>query len=130
MAGAFYRELGLPAPDHGLGVGGGTHAEQTAAMLTGLEAILAVRHPDIVLVYGDTNSTLAGALVAAKAGLPVAHVEAGLRSFDRRMPEETNRVVADHLSRWLFVPTPTAVDNLLAEGITAGVVLAGDLMQE
>jgi UDP-GlcNAc3NAcA epimerase len=130
MAGTFYRELGLPAPDHGLGVGGGTHAEQTAAMLTGLEAILAVRHPDIVLVYGDTNSTLAGALVAAKAGLPVAHVEAGLRSFDRRMPEETNRVVVDHLSRWLFAPTPTAVENLRAEGISEDVVLVGDLMQD
>jgi UDP-GlcNAc3NAcA epimerase len=130
MAGTFYRELGLPAPDHGLGVGGGTHAEQTAAMLTGLEAILAVRHPDIVLVYGDTNSTLAGALVAAKAVLPVAHVEAGLRSFDRRMPEETNRVVVDHLSRWLFAPTPTAVENLRAEGISEGVVLVGDLMQD
>jgi len=130
MAGAFYRELGLPAPDHGLGVGGGTHAEQTAAMLTGLEAILAVRRADAVLVYGDTNSTLAGALVAARAGLPVAHVEAGLRSFDRRMPEEINRVVADHLSRWLFAPTPTAVENLRAEGITRGVVLVGDLMQD
>ena len=130
MAGAFYRELGLPAPDHGLGVGGGTHAEQTAAMLTGLEAILAARRPDAVLIYGDTNSTLAGALVAARAGLPVAHVEAGLRSFDRRMPEEINRVVADHLSRWLFAPTPTAVENLRAEGITRGVVLVGDLMQD
>ena len=130
MAGAFYRELGLPAPDHGLGVGGGTHAEQTAAMLVGLEAILAVHRPDAVLIYGDTNSTLAGALVAAKVGLPVAHVEAGLRSFDRRMPEEINRVVADHLSHWLFAPTPTAVENLRAEGITDGVVLVGDLMQD
>ncbi|MGZ8437622.1 MAG: non-hydrolyzing UDP-N-acetylglucosamine 2-epimerase [Candidatus Limnocylindrales bacterium] len=130
MAGTFYRELGLPAPDHGLGVGGGSHAEQTAGMLVGLESILAVDRPDAVLVYGDTNSTLAGALVAAKAGLPVAHVEAGLRSFDRRMPEEINRVVADHLSRWLFAPTPTAVDNLRAEGITKGVVLVGDLMQD
>jgi UDP-N-acetylglucosamine 2-epimerase len=130
MAGAFYRELGLPAPDHGLGVGGGSHAEQTAAMLVGLESILAVHRPDAVLIYGDTNSTLAGALVAAKAGLPVAHVEAGLRSFDRRMPEEVNRVVADHLSRWLFAPTPTAVENLRNEGITEGVVLVGDLMQD
>jgi len=130
MAGAFYRELGLPAPDHGLGVGGGTHAEQTAAMLVGLESILATHHPDAVLIYGDTNSTLAGALVAAKLGLPVAHVEAGLRSFDRRMPEEINRVVADHLSRWLFAPTPTAVENLRAEGITSGVSLVGDLMQD
>jgi UDP-GlcNAc3NAcA epimerase len=130
LAGAFYRELGLPAPDHALEVGGGTHAEQTAAMLVGLESILATHRPDAVLIYGDTNSTLAGALVAAKVGIPVAHVEAGLRSFDRRMPEEVNRVVADHLSRWLFVPTPTAVENLRAEGITQGVALVGDLMQD
>jgi UDP-GlcNAc3NAcA epimerase len=130
MAGSFYRELGLAAPDHELGVGGGSHAEGTAAMLVGLEPILAADRPDLVLVYGDTNSTLAGALVAAKLGMPVAHVEAGLRSFDRRMPEEVNRVVADHLSRWLFAPTPTAVRNLGAEGITVGVVLVGDLMQD
>ena len=130
LAGTFFRELGLAAPDHELGVGGGTHAEQTAAMLAGLEPILIDRQPDVVLVYGDTNSTLAGALVAAKLGVPVAHVEAGLRSFDRRMPEEINRVVADHLSRWLFAPTPTAVDNLRAEGIQTGVVLVGDPMQD
>jgi UDP-N-acetylglucosamine 2-epimerase len=130
LAGAFFRELGLAAPDHALGVGGGSHGAQTAAMLSALEPVLIERLPDIVLVYGDTNSTLAGALVAAKVGLPVAHVEAGLRSFDRRMPEEINRVVADHLSRWLFVPTPTAVENLRAEGITDGVVLVGDLMQD
>ena len=130
MAGSFYRELGLAEPDHQLGVGGGSHAEQTAAMLVGLEPILADRQPDVVLIYGDTNSTLAGALVAAKLDMPVAHVEAGLRSFDRRMPEEINRVVADHLSRWLFAPTPTAVENLRVEGITDGVVLVGDLMQD
>ena len=130
LAGTFFRELGLVAPDHELGVGSGTHVEQTAAMLAGLEPILLDRQPDVVLVYGDTNSTLAGALVAAKLGLPVAHVEAGLRSFDRRMPEEINRVVADHLSRWLFAPTPTAVDNLRAEGIETGVVLVGDPMQD
>jgi UDP-N-acetylglucosamine 2-epimerase len=130
MAGSFYRELGLPAPDHGLGVGGGSHAEQTAAMLVGLESILAIHRPDAVLVYGDTNSTLAGALVAAKLGIPVAHVEAGLRSFDRRMPEEINRIVADHLSHWRFAPTPTAIDNLRAEGISSRVVLVGDLMQD
>jgi UDP-GlcNAc3NAcA epimerase len=130
LAGSFFRELGLAAPDHALGVGGGSHAEQTAAMLSALEPVLIDRRPDIVLVYGDTNSTLAGALVAAKLGLPVAHVEAGLRSFDRGMPEEINRIVADHLSRWLFVPTPTAMDNLKAEGISDGVVLVGDLMQD
>jgi len=130
LAGSFFRELGLAAPDHALGVGGGTHAEQTAAMLAGLEPILIDREPDAVLVYGDTNSTLAGALAASKLNVPVAHVEAGLRSFDRRMPEEINRVVADHLSRWLFAPTPTAVANLRAEGIDEGIVLVGDLMQD
>lgn len=130
MAGTFFAELGLPRPDHTLGVRGGSHAAQTAAMLTGLEPILLAERPDAVLVYGDTNSTLAGALAAAKLDLPVAHVEAGLRSFDRRMPEEVNRVVADHLATWLFAPTPTAVANLAAEGIERGVVLVGDLMQD
>ena len=130
LAGNFFRELDLAAPDHALGVGGGSHAEQTAAMLGGLEPILIDRVPDVVLVYGDTNSTLAGTLAASKLNIPVAHVEAGLRSFDRRMPEEVNRVVADHLSRWLFAPTPTAVANLRAEGIEDGVVLVGDLMQD
>ena len=130
MAGAFFRELELPRPDHALGVGGGTHGEQTARMLERLEPILLAERPDAVLVYGDTNSTLVGALAAAKLGIPVAHVEAGLRSFDRRMPEELNRVLADHLSTWLFAPTPTAVDNLAAEGIRDGVRLVGDLMQD
>src|SRR3954469_2078521 len=130
MAGAFFTELGLPRPDHSLGVGGGTAIGQTAAMLTGLEPIIEREHPEALLVYGDTNSTLAGALAGAKAGLPVAHVEAGLRSFDRTMPEETNRVVADHLSRWLFAPTQAAVANLAAEGITDGVELVGDLMRD
>lgn len=130
MAGAFFAELDLPRPDHTLGVGGGGHAEQTARMLTALEPILLSERPDVVLVYGDTNSTLVGALAAAKLGIPVAHVEAGLRSFDRRMPEEINRVMADHLSRRLFAPTPTAVANLAHEGITDGVILVGDLMQD
>ena len=130
MAGSFFAELGLARPDHSLGVGGGTGIGQTAAMLTGLEPIIERERPEAVLVYGDTNSTLAGALAGAKAGVPVAHVEAGLRSFDRRMPEETNRVVADHLSRWLFAPTEAAVANLAAEGITDGVDLVGDLMHD
>lgn len=130
MAGSFFAELGLAEPDHSLGAGGGTHAEQTAAMLLGLEPILLAERPDAVLVYGDTNSTLAGALSGAKLGIPVAHVEAGLRSFDRRMPEELNRVVTDHLATWSFAPTETAVENLRAEGVTAGVVLVGDLMQD
>jgi UDP-GlcNAc3NAcA epimerase len=130
MAGVFFRELDLPRPDHSLGIGGGSQAQQTAGMLAGLEPILEAEQPDAVLVYGDTNSTLAGALSAAKLGLPVAHVEAGLRSFDRSMPEEINRVIADHLSRWLFAPTPTAVANLAAEGVRDGVHLVGDLMQD
>ena len=130
MAGAFFRELDLPQPDFTLGVGGGTHAQQTARMLERLEPILIDRAPDAVLVYGDTNSTLVGALAASKLGMPIAHVEAGLRSFDRRMPEELNRVVADHLSAWLFAPTDTAVDNLAAEGVRLGVSLVGDLMQD
>jgi UDP-GlcNAc3NAcA epimerase len=130
MAGSFFAELGLARPDHSLGIGGGGHAEQTGRMLLALEPILAESRPDAVLIYGDTNSTLAGALAAAKLGIPVAHVEAGLRSFDRRMPEELNRVVADHLSSWLFAPTPAAVANLAAEGIRAGVLEVGDLMQD
>jgi UDP-GlcNAc3NAcA epimerase len=130
MAGAFFAELGLPPPDHSLGVGGGTQAQQAGRMLEALEPVVLAETPDAVLVYGDTNSTLAGALAAAKLNVPVAHVEAGLRSFDRRMPEEVNRVVADHLSRWLFAPTPTAIANLAAEGMTDGVVLVGDLMQD
>jgi UDP-N-acetylglucosamine 2-epimerase len=130
MAGAFFGELGLARPDHSLGIGGGGHAEQAGRMLIALEPILTAERPDTVLVYGDTNSTLAGALAAAKLGIPVAHVEAGLRSFDRRMPEELNRVVTDHLATWRFAPTPTAVANLAAEGIVEGVVEVGDLMQD
>jgi UDP-GlcNAc3NAcA epimerase len=130
MAGTFFAELGLPRPDHALGIGGGGHAGQTGRMLVALEPILDAEQPDAVLVYGDTNSTLAGSLAAAKLGIPVAHVEAGLRSFDRRMPEEINRVVADHLATWCFAPTPAGVANLAAEGITSGVVETGDLMQD
>lgn len=128
MAGNFFAELGLARPDHALGIGGGGHGNQTGRMLIALEPIIRDAAPDAVLVYGDTNSTLAGALVGAKLGIPVAHVEAGLRSFDRSLPEELNRIVADHLSRWLFAPTPAAVANLATEGITSGVLNVGDLM--
>jgi len=124
----FFTELGIPRPERELGIGGGSNTEQTARMLAALGPLLHEVAPDAVLVYGDTNSTLAGALVAAKLGIPVAHVEAGLRSFDRRMPEELNRVATDHLSRWLFAPTPAGVANLAAEGISAGVLDVGDLM--
>jgi UDP-N-acetylglucosamine 2-epimerase len=130
LAGSFFRELGLGRPEHDLGVGGGSGADQTGRMMVALDPVLAGIRPDAVLVYGDTNTTLAASLVAARQGVPVAHVEAGLRSFDRRMPEEINRVVADHVSRWLFAPTPQAVANLAAEGIVDGVVQVGDVMQD
>ncbi|HEX5012552.1 MAG TPA: UDP-N-acetylglucosamine 2-epimerase (non-hydrolyzing) [Candidatus Limnocylindrales bacterium] len=130
LAGAFFEELGLPRPDHSLGVGGGTSAQQLGRMLPALADVLAAERPEAVLVYGDTNSTLAGALAASSLGIPVAHVEAGLRSFDRGMPEETNRVLTDHIARWLFAPTPAGVANLAAEGITDGVHHVGDVMQD
>jgi UDP-N-acetylglucosamine 2-epimerase len=128
LADLFFDELGIPAPDHALGVGKGTPLGQIAAMLTGLEALITSTAPDLLLVYGDTTTTLAGAISAAKSGLPLAHVEAGLRSFDRAMPEEQNRVTTDHLSELLFCPTPVAVDNLSREGVTAGVHMVGDVM--
>ena len=128
LAQIFNDELGLGEPDVRLEVGSGSHAEQTAAMLIGIERTALELQPDAMLVYGDTNSTLSGALVAAKLGLPLAHVEAGLRSFDMRMPEEVNRVLCDRLSRLLFCPSETAVANLAAEGITVGVELVGDVM--
>ncbi len=128
MSGVFFEELGIPEPDFNLGVGSGSHAHQTAEMLAAIEAVLVEQAPDWVLVYGDTNTTLAGGLAAAKLDIPVAHVEAGLRSFDRRMPEEVNRVVVDHVSSLLLCPTPAAVANLRDEGITCGVALVGDVM--
>ncbi len=124
----FFRDLGIPAPDYHLEIGSGSHGVQTGRMLGAIEEVIGKEEPDIVLVYGDTNSTLAGALAAAKMHVPVAHVEAGLRSFDRRMPEEVNRVLTDHASDLLFCPTETAVANLAAEGITRGVHLTGDVM--
>ena len=130
MSGVFFRELGIADPDYHLGVGSGTHGQQTGDMLKGVEEILLKEVPDMVLVYGDTNSTLAGALAAVKLHIPVVHVEAGLRSFNRNMPEEINRVVTDQLSALLLCPTETAVDNLRREGVTEGVHLVGDVMYD
>ena len=124
----FFCDLGIPTPDYHLEIGSGSHGVQTGRMLAAIEEVIAKEEPEIVLVYGDTNSTLAGALAAAKMHVPVAHVEAGLRSFDRRMPEEVNRILTDHCSDLLFCPTATAVRNLAAEGVTAGVHLTGDVM--
>ena len=124
----FFDELGLGPPAFRLEAGSGTHAEQTARMLPGIERAVLEVEPDWVLVYGDTNSTLAGALAAAKVGAPIAHVEAGLRSFDRTMPEETNRIVVDRLSTLLFCPTELAAGNLAREAITGGVHVVGDVM--
>jgi UDP-GlcNAc3NAcA epimerase len=124
----FFEELGLRPADRRIESGSGTHSEQTARMLIGLEPVIQDERPDAVLVYGDTNSTLAGALVAAKLQVPIGHVEAGLRSFDRRMPEELNRMVVDVLADLRFCPSDTAVTNLAAEGITAGVHQVGDVM--
>jgi len=130
MSNLFFRQLEIPAPDWNLDIGSGPHGAQTAAMLSGIENIATEQRPDWVLVYGDTNSTLAGALAGAKLHIPVAHVEAGLRSFDRRMPEEINRIVADHISDLLLCPTAVGVANLKREGIEKGVVQVGDVMYD
>jgi len=130
MSDVFFRELELPAPDVNLGVGSASQAIQTARMIEALEPVLQDQAPDLVLVYGDTNSTLAGALTAAKLGLPLAHVEAGFRSYDRSMPEEINRVLTDHVSRYLFCVTPASVECLRREGIERGVHQVGDLMYD
>jgi UDP-N-acetylglucosamine 2-epimerase (non-hydrolysing)/UDP-GlcNAc3NAcA epimerase len=128
LSSIFVRELGVPRPEIELGIHGGTNTEQTARMLAALAPLLAEQRPDRVLVYGDTNSTLAGALAAAQARIAVAHVEAGMRSFDRAMPEELNRVLTDHASDLLLCPSQTAVDNLHREGVAGEVVLVGDVM--
>jgi UDP-N-acetylglucosamine 2-epimerase len=124
----FFDELNIPQPDYNLGIGSDTHARQTARMMIAIEDTLVAENPGLVLVYGDTNSTLAGALAGVKLHIPVAHVEAGLRMFDKDIPEEVNRVLTDHISTLLFAPTQTAVDNLKREDINDGVYLTGDVM--
>lgn len=126
----FFSELSIPRPDYNLGIGSAEHGAQTGRMLAGIEEVLLFEKPDLAIVYGDTNSTLAGALAAAKHNIPVAHVEAGLRSFVKSMPEEINRVLTDHVSSLLFCPTPTSVKNLKSEGITKGVHPVGDVMYD
>jgi UDP-GlcNAc3NAcA epimerase len=131
MSDVFFSELEIPKPAYHLGIGSGGHGAQTGRMLESIEKVLLDVKPDKLMVYGDTNSTLAGALAAAKLHIPVAHVEAGLRSFNRKMPEEVNRVVADHLATWLFAPTDAAVTNLVHEGIgVEKIFLVGDVMYD
>lgn len=131
MSNVFFEELDIPHPDHNLGIGGGTHGQNTGRMLERLEALMLAEKPDWVLVYGDTDSTLAGALAASKLHIPVAHVEAGLRSFNRRMPEEINRVLTDHVSTLLFAPTELARTNLRNEGIADDKIhVVGDVMYD
>ena len=130
MSEVFFRDLRIPKPHYNLDIHGGRHGTMTGRMMAALEPVVIQEMPDVVLVYGDTNSTLAGALVAAKLNLPVAHVEAGLRSFNRAMPEEVNRVITDHVSALLFCPTHVSIDNLRNEGVTRGVHHVGDVMYD
>ncbi len=130
LSGVFFDELGIPDPDYNLGVGSGSHGQQTATMIAEIETVLEHEQPDVVLLYGDTNSTLAGAIAASKLEPIVAHVEAGLRSYNRDMPEEINRVLADHVADVLFPPSQSAAETLRKEGITDGVHIVGDVMYD
>lgn len=130
MSKVFFEELDIPRPNYNLRISGGNHGEMTGRMLEAIEKVLLMENPDWVMVYGDTNSTLAGALAAVKLHIPVVHVEAGLRSFNRRMPEEVNRILTDRVSSFLFCPTDTAVTNLKAEGLVEGVHKVGDVMYD
>jgi UDP-GlcNAc3NAcA epimerase len=130
MSGVFFRELGIPKPQIHLGIAGGSHGAMTGAMLAAIEAAIERVKPSLVVVLGDTNSTLAGSLAAAKMNIPIAHVEAGLRSFDMKMPEEVNRRLTDHVATLLFCPTKSSAENLAREGITKGVFVVGDVMTD
>ncbi|MFC3210893.1 non-hydrolyzing UDP-N-acetylglucosamine 2-epimerase [Planomicrobium okeanokoites] len=130
MAGVFFDELKIPKPDYDLGIGSAPHGRQTGRMMIAVEEVVEKEKPDVILVYGDTNSTLAGAIVASKLHIPIVHIEAGLRSYNKEMPEEINRVLTDHISTLLFAPTDNAVKNLKTEGITAGVYQVGDVMYD
>ena len=130
MAGVFFDELKIPKPDYDLGIGSDTHGRQTGRMMIAVEEVVEKEKPDAILVYGDTNSTLAGAIVASKLHIPIFHIEAGLRSFNKMMPEEVNRIMTDHVSTLLFAPTDLAVGNLTQEGVKDGVHKVGDVMYD
>ena len=128
MSDIFFDEMKVPKPDYSLNIGSGTHGKQTGLMISAIEEVLLTEKPDKVIVFGDTNSTLAGALAAVKLNIPIAHIEAGLRSFNNRMPEEINRIITDRISSWLFVPSKNSVKNLNNEGIRENIFIVGDIM--